>query len=142
MNFINSITYVNQILKSYLKPWHEDLKKQEYHPIFMQDNASIHDSAEVCLWLRTNKIEVMVWPPSSPDLNLNEYFWNHIKQKIKTYPQMMFTSGPMFKAVHQEWCTLSDCKKQLKWVATMQDRCRAVIKARGGSTKYWGIELR
>ena len=102
----------------------------------MQDNAPIHNSAEVRLWLRTNKIEVMVWPPSSPDLNPDEYFWNGMKQKIRAYPKLIFTSGRMFEAAHKEWLALGDRCAQLKWMCSMQDRCRAVIKARGGSTKY------
>ena len=70
---ITTTDYINQILEPCLFPWYEALKAQGYRPIFMQDNASIHDSKEARLWLRQHQIEVMTWPPSSPDLNPIKY---------------------------------------------------------------------
>ncbi len=37
--------------------------------VFMQDNASIHRVRKSKLWFQENGIEVMEWPPYSPDLN-------------------------------------------------------------------------
>ena len=136
MKSINSTAYVDQILEAHYKPWCRALEVQGYRPIFMQDDAPIHTPAEVRLWLRMNKIEVMNWPPFSPDLNPDEYFWNRMKQKIGAYPQLIFASGPMFEAAHKEWHALGDRQEQLKWVATIWDRCRAATKVRGRSTKY------
>ena len=42
----------------------------------------------------------------------------------------------MFEAAYHEWHALTDCYAQLKWVASMQDWCWAVIEAGGGFTKY------
>jgi len=35
----------------------------------MQDNAPIHRVRKSKLWFQENDIEVMEWPPYSPDLN-------------------------------------------------------------------------
>ena len=37
--------------------------------IFMQDNASVYTAKIVKEWLEEMAIEVMKWPPYSPDLN-------------------------------------------------------------------------
>ena len=39
--------------------------------LFMQDNAPIHTSRLARAWLEENGIDVMEWPPYSPDLNPN-----------------------------------------------------------------------
>ena len=42
-----------------------------YEPdqIFMQDNAPIHTIKKVRLWFEMHRVEMMEWPPYSPDLN-------------------------------------------------------------------------
>jgi hypothetical protein len=42
--------------------------------IFMHDNAKPHTAKHTQKWLQDNSIEVMEWPPYSPDLNLIETF--------------------------------------------------------------------
>ena len=133
---ISGQDYVAQILESHLKPWYKGLKDLGYRPIFMQDNAPIHKNGLTRAWFKKNNIEVLDWPPDSPDLNPDEYMWNRSKQKIKSYPRLIFRADKMYEAAYHEWHALTDRYAQLKWVASMQDRCRAVIKAGGGSTKY------
>ncbi len=69
----------------------------------MQDGASIHSSAEVRLWLCSNRIEVMEWPPTSPDLNPTENIWKGSKGKIRQYPRLNTNEKDMFEAVSREW---------------------------------------
>ncbi len=35
---------------------------------------------------------MLMWPPSSPDLNPDEYIWKGIKQKIRVYDKIILTS--------------------------------------------------
>jgi transposase len=57
--FISSTDYIQQILAEHLASWYEALKAQGVRLIFMQDNASIHGSKEIKLWLRQHQIEVL-----------------------------------------------------------------------------------
>jgi DDE superfamily endonuclease len=41
----------------------------EHDSIFMQDNAPIHKAHMIRDWLEEMGIDVMEWPPYSPDLN-------------------------------------------------------------------------
>ncbi len=79
---IASIDYIDQILEPCLEPWYRALEKDGRRPICMQDGALIHSSAEVRLWLRSHKIKVMEWPPTSPDLDPTKKMWKGSKGKI------------------------------------------------------------
>ncbi len=46
---ITSTDYIHQILEPSLEPWYRALEEDRRRPSYMQDSASIHSSAEVCL---------------------------------------------------------------------------------------------
>ena len=65
-------------IKEYLLPLH---KKKKY--IFQQDNAPCHTSFKLLSFFSKHKIEVMYWPPNSPDLNPIENIWNLTKNQVR-----------------------------------------------------------
>lgn len=75
----------------------------------------------------------MVWPPQSPDLNPIEQWFDHIKSKL----QGMERSSPdaIWRSLNTVWNRIK-IKDLRKYIDTMPDRCRAVIKAKGGHTPY------
>ena len=133
---ITSTDYIEQILQPHVLPWYRALERMGRRPIFMQDGAGIHDSKETMLWLRQHRIETLEWPPSSPDLNPDEYMWKCCKQKIQGYKRMILTSQDMWPAATYEWNQLVEREAYIKWVKSMPERCRDVIKNRGFSTKW------
>lgn len=48
--------------------------------LFMQDNAPIHKARSVIAWFRDHGVNLLVWPPYSPDLNPIEHFWRKLKE--------------------------------------------------------------
>lgn len=48
----------------------------------MHDNAPVHTAAIVQQVLAQLELEVMIWPPYSPDLNPIENIWALMKNKI------------------------------------------------------------
>ena len=51
---------------------------------FQQDNALIHSAGNVQKWVRRNKINVLPWPPYSPDINIIENVWSVLKYCLRT----------------------------------------------------------
>jgi hypothetical protein len=49
---------------------------------------------------------------------------------------MILTSKDMWPAAKKEWLDLVEKQAYIKWVKTMNERCRDVIKNRGFSTKW------
>ena len=56
--------------------------------IFMHDNAPVHTACIIKQILEELHIQVMLWPPYSPDLNPIENLWAIMKQEIyKLHPE-------------------------------------------------------
>ena len=75
----------------------------------------------------------MVWPPQSPDLNPIEQFFDYIKSKLNRMDRS--SEKAIWNSLQKAWSdvTITDLRK---YINTMPDRCKAVIKAKGGHTKY------
>jgi len=75
----------------------------------------------------------MVWPPQSPDLNPIEQFFDYIKSKLNRMDRS--SEKAIWNSLQNAWndVTVADLRK---YINTMPDRCKAVIKAKGGHTKY------
>ena len=75
----------------------------------------------------------MIWHPQSPDLNQIEQVWDLLDSKIDKTKK---TSVEEFwKEMDKAWNSIT--KEELrKYINTMPDRCKAVIAAKGGHTRY------
>lgn len=109
---------------------------------FQQDNAPIHKKASIDEWFACHGIEVIDWPPHSPDLNPIEHVWKALKAELKKLDTNLHELPK--NEVSIEWM-----KRQLitAWNALPQGlidnlidslprRLDAVIKAKGWYTKY------
>lgn len=76
----HTIAYLNQI-----KKYHKKQKAQK-HILLIWDNASWHKSKKVKQWLKDNPgiVELMNFPPYSPDLNPQEHVWKKLRQYLST----------------------------------------------------------
>ncbi|EIE92004.1 hypothetical protein RO3G_16715 [Rhizopus delemar RA 99-880] len=105
---------------------------------FQQDKDPKHTSKLAKQWFVDNNFNsdhIYSWPAQSPDLNPIEHVWHHLKLKLSVYDTKA-------KGVHELWekiekerntFTVDECRR---YIDSMPDRCKAVIKAKGGHTRY------
>lgn len=101
--------------------------------VFQQDGASCHTAKLTKKWFGDNDINVLSWPSSSPDLNIIETLWHHMKRALRNNPQR--TIPDLKRKIQEIWDSFTpDFCKSL--VDTEPKRIRAVIKAKGDVTSY------
>lgn len=110
--------------------------------IFQHDNAPSHTAIIVRQALDEMQIEVMDWPPISPDLNPIENLWSLLKQKIyELRPELIHMRNneetkDLLVATAQEAWNLLDWKHLENLSATMSHRVEAIIESQGWYTPY------
>ena len=80
-------------------------------------------------------MEVMTWPAQSPDLNPIEHLWSHLKRQLQGYETAPKGILELWERVQVEWEKIEPSVCQ-GLVESMPRRVAAVLKAKGGYTKY------
>ena len=103
--------------------------------VFQQDNDPKHTSKKAKKWFEDNEITVLKWPAQSPDLNPIEHLWHHLKKKLWEYEQSANSVTELWERVQEEWEKIpkEECQKLIE---SMPRRLAAVVRAKGGYTKY------
>ena len=125
-----------EILKEDL--W-ESIHEKGFDPaqvIFQQDNDPKHKSHLVRDWLAEQPFAVMEWPAQSPDLNPIENMWALLKQKLFRYETVPKGMNELWERAVHVWYNEIPKEVVRRYIESMPDRCKAVIKANGRWTKY------
>ena len=121
-------TYL-QILRDEVQPFftaHPDF-------IYQQDNATPHKARVTMRWFEEEAIEVLEWPPCSPDLNPIENCWSYIK--IKLDREIIHGQENVLHAAQRHFTEMTPefIANLINW---MQNRCRQVINRNGLHADY------
>ena len=96
--YVDAILY-KRVLITLVAKLREKGNVEDY--ILMQDGASPHRAASTMAYLAEVGLEVVTWPPYSPDLNPIENLWGIVKQKLDID---CFTKKPeVLKAINATW---------------------------------------
>ena len=98
--------------------------------LFQQDNAPIHVSKEAKQWFETNQIEVMEWPPQSPDLSPIENVWGILTQRVYANGRFFNSTNELWETIQFEWNKLT-AADMYPLYASMHNRILNVIENQG-----------
>jgi transposase len=103
--------------------------------IFQHDNDPKHTAERTQRWLKDNEMDVLDWPPQSPDLNPIEHLWDHFKRRLSGYPSVASSMSELWTRAEEEW-NKTTAQKCIELIDSMPQRIVEVIKAKGGHTRY------
>ena len=86
-------------------------------------------------WSKNHQIKLMPWSAQSPDLNPIKHLWQHLKRRLGGHPAPPGGILELWGWVEKEWEAIpqSVCRDL---VESMPRKIAAVIRAKGGYTKY------
>lgn len=123
---VNKEKYV-EILDEFLLPYIEE-EMPIRGTIFQQDNATPHTASFTKTWLAQHNINVLPWPPSSPDLNIIENCWKTLGDRVsKRNPSNL---NELKSFLRQEWGNMPQVMAE-NLVNSLPRRIKACIKAKG-----------
>lgn len=131
---MNQIQY-KSVMESVLIPYIHSLESGDVAYQFMQDGAPCHTAKSIKNLFSESNLQVLPWPGNSPDLNPIENVWNGLKRIVYSSPNP--TLAVLKANIEDAWRNNPDLKTlAASCINSMPRRIAAVIKAKGGLTKY------
>ena len=135
---LNPQRYRDEILAPVVIPYIQ----ANHNAISQQDNALPHTAGLTTQYLQENNINVMDWPSKSPDLSPIEQIWDllQLDRRVRQRPAQPRILRQLEQALCNEWQNIP--VNMIRWyLRSMNQRCRAVINAAGGHTRYSWTEF-
>jgi len=102
---------------------------------FQEDLAPCHTAKKCKVAKQALGLKVLPWMVQSPDLNPIENVWAELERRLRARPTAPKTKDDLFAALQDEWAAIPGAYLKAL-VESMPRRVRAVVAARGASTKY------
>ncbi|GFT41186.1 transposase domain containing protein [Trichonephila clavipes] len=105
--------------------------------MFQQNNTPYHKAKIVLEWFQEHDAEfqLMSWPLNSLDLNQIEHIWDVMRRQLRVQRPPIYNISDLRGRCLNIWYNLSPAIYQ-GLVASMPRRVEAVLRAKGGPTRY------
>ncbi|GFY35324.1 transposable element Tcb2 transposase [Trichonephila clavipes] len=124
--------YADEILRPHVIPYAGAIEDTF---VFQVDNARPHRARLVENMLEAETIQRMEWPAFSPDLNPIEHVWDMLGRRTAARPRPPATVRDLEIALLEEWNSIPQSLID-NLIASMANRCAAVLAVRGDHTPY------
>ena len=103
--------------------------------LFQDDNAPVHRAHTVSSYKAINNVKSISWPAQSPDLNIIENIWLHIKRKLASRVTFIHSDQDLFNEISTIWMRITPAYVQSLY-KSLPHRVMQVIRFKGHLTKY------
>ncbi|GFX88457.1 transposable element Tc1 transposase [Trichonephila clavipes] len=124
--------YADEILRPHVIPYAVAIEDSF---VFQDDKARPHGPRLVENMLEAETIQRMEWPACSPDLNPIEHVWDMLGRRIAALPRPPATVRDLEISLLEEWNSIPQSLID-NLIASMANRCAAVLAVRGNHTPY------
>ncbi|GFW51701.1 transposable element Tc1 transposase [Trichonephila clavipes] len=124
--------YADEILRPHVIPYAGAIGDSF---VFQDDNARPHRARLVENMLEAETIQRKEFPACSPDLNPIEHVWDMLRRRIAARPRPSATVRDLEIALLEEWNSIPQSLID-NFIASMANRCAAVLAVRGDHTPY------
>lgn len=131
-NNVNAVRYANLLTTTAL-PYARRHFRRNF--VYQHDNAPAHRARRIQDLLEQEEVEVMPWPPYSPDCNPIEHCWDQLDRAVRQRDPAPSSLQELRAALLEEWENLSQ-RNVNKLIDSMPRRIGAVLESRGGYTRY------
>ncbi|CAJ0952629.1 unnamed protein product [Ranitomeya imitator] len=100
--------------------------------IFQQDNDPKHRSKSTQAFMQRNNYTVLEWPSQSPDLNIIEHLWDHLKRAVHARRPSNLTELELF--CKEEWSKIPSSRIQ-ELIKSYRKRLEAKIFSEPGKLR-------
>lgn len=128
---LNSNRYIGEVLEPEVVPFLQGIPGA----IFQQDNARPHVARNVQDFFSAEHIQLLPWPPYSPDMSPIEHVWDFVGRRLARDPRPTSSTDELWIRIQATWNALPQADIQ-NLFDSMPRRIAALISAHGGHTKY------
>jgi hypothetical protein len=124
-----------KVLEEELIPSIRDAGMDEWSITFQQDNARVHTARVTQAKMDELGLNLMPWPPASPDQNIIEHVWAILKDRIRKRKCKPTNLDQLWAVTQEEWYAIP--KEQITVLYdSVPRRIDALVDAKGWYTKY------
>lgn len=128
---MNAQRYIDEVIEPHIIPYLQQLED----PLFQQDNATPHVARISINRFEEANVNILPWPPKSPDLSPIEHVWDIMGRKIRNLANPPQTLIALRHELQVAWDTIPQ-EDIDHLIESMPRRVRECVTNRGGSTHY------